>query len=148
MNQKFMWFAINEARKCLTDVPVGAIAVENNKIIACAHNTREMDNDPLGHAEINLIRKLSSIYDSKRFSNIEVYVTLEPCVMCAGALIQSGIKALNFGAYDAQYGCVASRYSLTMDKSFSCNIPFIGGILERECNLLLKEFFSGLRLKD
>lgn len=148
MNPKFMWLAINEAKKCVDDVPVGAVAVKNGKIIAVAHNTREKNNAALGHAEINLIKKLTNILASKKLTDIEIYVTLEPCVMCTGAIIQSGISKLYFGSYDRQYGCVASKYSLTMDSEFNHNVPFIGGILEKECNTLLVDFFNALRNKN
>lgn len=146
--EEFMKIAIEEAKKCGVDVPVGAAIVLNGKVIASAHNVRECDQNPIGHAEIIAIARAAEFLGSRRLSGAEIYVTLEPCPMCSGAILLSGISKIFFGAYDRQYGCVASRYALTMDKHFHASVPFVGGIMEQECKKLLDDFFNGLRKRE
>ncbi len=135
--------AINEAKKCNIDVPIGCIIKHNGDIIASAHNLREKNNDITAHAELLAIQKAQQILKSSRLTDSEMYVTLEPCPMCAWAIIQSGIKALYFGSYNTQYGAMGSV--LNLPELANSKIKVYGGIEEEKCNILLEEFWSKVR---
>ncbi|MBR6126660.1 nucleoside deaminase [bacterium] len=137
--------AINEARNCKNDIPVGCVIKKDGKIIASAHNKREELNDITAHAEILAIKEAQKVLNSSRLNDCEMYVTLEPCPMCAWAVLQSGIKTLYFGAYNAQYGGVESVVNLP--KISNSKIKIYGGIMEEECSIILNEFFRELRSK-
>lgn len=141
-----MRIAIEEARLAALDgdVPVGAVIVKDNRIISKAHNTRNIEKNALHHAEIKAIDNACSILKSRLLDGCEIYVTLEPCPMCAGAIIQSGISRLYFGAYDPKAGCAGSVTDL-FTLPFNSRPEYYGGILEDECSLLLKDFFAGRR---
>lgn len=141
--------ALNEARKAylLGEVPVGAVIVYDNKIIARGHNTRELAQSVLGHAEINAIKKASKKIGSWRLEDCDMYVTLEPCSMCSGAIIQSRIKNLYFGAYDLKTGASGSVFNL-FDYPFNHKVNVYGGIMEEECSRIIKDFFKELRQKN
>ena len=143
----FMKEAIKQAQKAadILEVPVGAIIVKDNKIIARAYNEKETKFDSTKHAEIIAIQKASKKLKSWRLSDCEMYVTLEPCSMCAGALIQSRIKKVYIGAMDEKTGSCGSVFNLLKDYKFNHNVDIEYGICKEECEKILKEFFKKLR---
>ena len=147
--EKFMKQALKEAKKAYEklEVPVGAIIVKNGKIIARAHNQKETKFDTTKHAEILAIQKASKKLESWRLIDCDMYVTLEPCSMCAGAIINSRIKNVYIGASDEKTGAVGSVFNLFTDYKFNHNVNFEKGILEEECKKLLQEFFKELRIE-
>ena len=124
------------------EVPVGAVVVCKEKIIACARNERETSGDPTAHAEVLALRRAAEALGARRLEGCTLYVTLEPCPMCAGAIVMAGIDAVFFGAYDPRCGCAGSLYDLPEDASFGRVIPCSGGLLEAECRLALNAFFD------
>lgn len=124
------------------EVPVGAVIVCEEKIIACARNERETSGDPTAHAEVLALRRAAEALGTRRLEGCTLYVTLEPCPMCAGAIVMAGIDAVFFGAYDPRCGCAGSLYDLPEDASFGRVIPCSGGLLEAECRLALNAFFD------
>ncbi len=147
MEEKFMKEALKEAKKAYAklEVPVGCVIVKDGKIIARAHNLKETKNDTTKHAEILAIQKASKKLDSWRLIDCDLYVTLEPCSMCAGAIINSRIKKVYFGASDEKTGAVGSVFNLFHDYTFNHKVDFEGGVLEEKCEKLLKDFFVELR---
>ena len=147
MEEKFMLEALKEAKKAYAkdEVPVGAVIVKDGKIIARGHNLKELKCDTTKHAEIIAIQKASKKLQSWRLIDCEMYVTLEPCAMCAGAMIQSRISKLYFGASDLKTGAVGSVLNLLEDYKFNHQVEFQGGILKNECENILKQFFKELR---
>jgi len=138
--------AIKEAEKALIngkDIPVGCIIVCDKQIISSAHNLREANNDITAHAEILAIQEAQKKLGTSRLTNCEMYVTLEPCPMCAWAIIQSGIKILYYGSYNTQYGAMSSV--LDLPKFANSKIKVFGGIEEENCNKILEEFWSRIR---
>ena len=146
--EKFMEEALKEAKKAYEklEIPVGCVIVKDNKIIARGHNLKETKFDTTKHAEIIAIQKASKKLKSWRLSECEMYVTLEPCSMCAGAIINSRIKRLYYGAKDEKTGAVGSVLNLLQDYKFNHNVEVEQGVLEEECSNILKEFFKNLRL--
>ena len=142
-HEYYMRQAIAEAKKAFEkdEVPVGAIIVYDNKVIAKAHNQREMLLDPTAHAEMIAITQASAYLQNWRLSDTTVYITLEPCTMCAGALVQALVKNLVYGAKDEKQGACESTVNLVNDPRFNHRINVISGVLEDECSLLLKQFF-------
>jgi tRNA(adenine34) deaminase len=140
---EFMKLAIEEAKKVVGDIPVGAVVVKDGEIIATAYNTKEKDKDVTSHAEILAIRKAEQVLGNWRLDDCDMYVTLEPCPMCGWAILQSRIKNLYFGSYDASYGAFTSKIDLRTIASSKMNV--YGGILENECDEILKTFFAKLR---
>ena len=142
-HEYFIQQAISEAKKALKkdEVPVGAIIVHENNIIARAHNQREMLSDPTAHAEMIAITQASAHLQNWRLKNTTIYVTLEPCVMCAGALVQARVRNLVYGAKDEKSGACDSLINLVNDPRFNHRLNVISGILEDECSGLLKHFF-------
>ena len=140
--------ALKEAKKAYLkeEVPVGAVVVYNDKIIARGHNVREIKESVLGHAELVAISKASKKIGSWKLEDCDIYVTLEPCPMCSGAIIQSRIKNLYFGAYDPKGGAAGSVLNL-YDYKFNHKVNVVGGIMEEECSTIIKEFFKELRKK-
>ena len=124
------------------EVPVGAVVVCKEKIIARARNERETSGDPTAHAEVLALRRAAEVLGTRRLEGCTLYVTLEPCPMCAGAIVMAGIDAVFFGAYDPRCGCAGSLYDLPEDASFGRVIPCSGGSLEAECRLALNAFFD------
>lgn len=145
--EKFMREALKEAKKAYDklEVPVGAVIVKNGKIIAKAHNLKETKNDTTNHAEILAIQKASKKLQSWRLLDCEMYVTLEPCSMCAGALINSRIKKVYIGATDEKTGAAGSVLNLFEDYTFNHKVEVEKGILKKDCENILKEFFKALR---
>lgn len=146
MDKKFMKEAIILARKAaeLGEVPVGAVIVKNGEIIAKGKNEREAKQNALSHAEIEAINNACKALGSWRLDDCEMYVTLEPCPMCAGAIINSRIKTLVFGAYDSKMGSIDSVVNLC-DYPYNHKVEVYGGILEDECLEIIKNFFKNLR---
>ena len=145
-NKKFMTLAIEEAKKSQKDLPIGAVLVYDNKVIAAASNTKERTSNPLNHAEKIVIEEgLKQLGDFKD-KNIKLYVTLEPCPMCATAIILSRVKEVYFGAYDFLYGAFGSKINIS--KIMNVKIKIHGGILEDECSNILKNYFKKLRRKE
>ncbi len=129
------------------EIPVGAVIVLDGKIIARAFNTRETKNNPLGHAEIDVIRKAAKKLGRWRLSDCTLYVTLEPCLMCAGAIVQSRIGKVVYGAKDPKAGAVESLYSVLADKRLNHRPEVESGVMAAECTKVLKDFFLQLRNK-
>lgn len=145
--EKYMKQAIKQAEKAYEnlEVPVGAVIVKDNKIIARAYNQKESKNDTTNHAEILAIKKASKKLNSWRLLDCEMYVTLEPCSMCAGALIQSRIKKIYIGAMDKKTGACGSVLNLLEDYKFNHKVEVETGVMQNECENILKEFFKKLR---
>ena len=138
--------AITQEVKSSGDVPVGALIVnEAGEIVSSGKNEREKDNDPTAHAEIVAIRKASEKIGSWRLDDLTLIVTLEPCVMCAGAILQSRIKRLVFGAFDQKAGAVGSSLDVIRDVRALSNVEVVSGVLEKECAKLLTDFFATKR---
>lgn len=147
MTNFFMKQAILQAKKAAEadEVPVGAVIVFDGKIIARAYNKRQYSNNGVAHAEILAIEKACRKIGSWRLIDCDLYVTLEPCPMCAGAAINSRLRSVNFGAYDKKAGCCGTLYNLPADNRFNHNCSVTGGILEKECAELLSRFFAAKR---
>lgn len=139
--------ALKEAKKAYDklEVPVGAVIVKDGKIIARAHNLKETKYDTTKHAEILAIQKASKKLNSWRLIDCEMYVTLEPCSMCAGAIINSRIKEVYIGALDEKTGAVGSVLNLFEDFTFNHKVEVEKGIMQKECETMLKDFFKMLR---
>lgn len=142
-----MKMALSEASNCTLDVPVGALVVDEiaNQVISVGFNQREALNDPLGHAELIAIKSASEKLGKWRLNGLTLVCTLEPCPMCAEAIIQSRIEKLIFGAYDSVSGAAGSVFNLLVARK-SLPVPeVIGGILEHDCSRLLSDFFAARR---
>lgn len=141
--------ALKEAEKAVQkgEVPIGAVIVSDSKIIAKGHNLKESTADATAHAEIIAIKKASKKLGRWRLTNSIIYVTLEPCLMCMGALIQARIERLVFGCYDPKAGACGSLYDLSQDKRLNHRIKVTEGVMAGECGKILKGFFNGLRNK-
>lgn len=135
----FMQIAITEAKKSGSDVPVGAVIVKNGEVLSVAHNQKELLNDVTAHAEILAIKAAEKIENNWRLENCTMYVTLEPCPMCATAIVNSRIKELYFGAYDNLYGALVSR--INIPNIYNSKLSVKGGISEEACSDLLKKFW-------
>ena len=142
-----MQSAIEQALRCEIDVPVGCVIKKDGQIIAAAHNRRELDKDVTAHAEMLAIRDAQKKLNTSRLTGCEMYVTLEPCPMCAGAIINSRIENVYFGAYDKKSGCAGSVINLFESGMFNHNVNVTGGITEDKCASILTEFFRELRKK-
>ncbi len=144
---KFMKQALKEAKKAYEklEVPVGAVIVKDGKIIAKAHNLKETKTDTTKHAEILAIQKASKKLESWRLLDCEMYITLEPCSMCAGAIINSRIKKIYIGALDEKTGAAGSVLNLFEDYKFNHKVEVEKGVMQEECENILKDFFKMLR---
>lgn len=147
MEIKFMHKAIKEALNAMEqdEVPIGAIIVLNGKIIAKGFNQTEKTQIATKHAEIIAIEKACKRLKSWRLLDCEMYVTLEPCAMCAGAIVNSRIKKVYFGAYETKSGCAVSKYSILSNSGLNHVTEFVGGIEEETCKKMLREYFSKKR---
>ena len=148
MNIKFMKEAIRQAKKAeaIDEAPIGAVIVKDGKVIARGYNKRETKKNALMHAEIIAIDKACKKLGGWRLPGCDIYVTLEPCPMCAGAIIQARIENVYFGAFDQKSGCLGSACDLSevLPHKISCQ----GGIMKEECEEILKRFFRNLRKKE
>ncbi|MGR6899695.1 tRNA adenosine(34) deaminase TadA [Rummeliibacillus sp. BSL5] len=145
----FMEMAIEEAKKAeaLGEVPIGAIIVQHGTVIAKAHNLRETTQNAVTHAELMAIQDACKSLESFRLEETTLYVTLEPCPMCAGAILQSRIPRVVYGARDPKAGCVDSLYHLLNDSRFNHECEVTEGVMGAECGQLLSSFFKELRAK-
>ncbi len=149
-DEKYMRLALAEARSALEhdDVPIGAVIVRNGAVIARAHNQRELLEDPTAHAEIIALTQAGAALGSWRLAGCAMYVTLEPCVMCAGALVLARLERLVYGAADPKAGACASLYRILEDERLNHRVPVLAGVLAGECGDLLREFFRARRARS
>ena len=143
----FMKRALMQA-KCaynMGEVPVGAVVVKDGKIIARGFNRRETDNDPTAHAELLAVKRAARKLNSWRLNGCTLYVTLEPCPMCSGMIINSRIDKVVFGAYDPKAGCCTTLYHLCNDERFNHRVQVLGGVMQDECAAILSDFFKDKR---
>jgi len=149
LEEVFMKEAIKEAKKAFkkNEVPVGAVVVKDNKIIAKAHNLNITTNDPTAHAEILALRKASKILRNYRLTDCEIYATLEPCPMCAGAMVYARIKRLVYATDDPKSGCCKSVLNIVNNKKLNHRIEVTSGVCKQESEKLLKTFFKKLRIE-
>ncbi|HOL91868.1 MAG TPA: tRNA adenosine(34) deaminase TadA [Clostridiales bacterium] len=146
-HERFMAEALMEAEKARkkAEAPVGAVVVRNGVIIARGHNERESKNDSTLHAEMTAIRRACKKLGTWRLTDCDLYVTLEPCTMCAGAIIQSRIRTLYIGTSDLKAGAAGSVIDVFRVDAFNHRVDVVWGVLEQECSAILKEFFKSLR---
>lgn len=144
MDFAMMGEALSQARQALDEgeLPVGCVIVKEGRIIARGRNTRERHRDPTGHAEVNAIRAAAGVLGDWRLAGCTLYVTLEPCPMCAGAISQARIARLVYGAPDPGQGCAGSVYRIPEDPAFAHFCPSDGGVRQEECKALLDAFFA------
>ena len=142
-----MQLALAQARAAADhlDVPIGAVVVRNGEVIAARHNERELVGDPTAHAEVLALRDAAAVVGHWRLLDCTLYVTLEPCVMCAGALVNSRIGRVVYGATDPKAGGVESLYQVCTDARLNHRPPVTAGVCAAECGVLLKEFFAARR---
>ena len=147
--EKFMRAAIREAKKAyaLDEVPIGCVIVREEKIIARGYNRRNTDKNTLAHAELSAIKKASKKCGDWRLEDCTMYVTLEPCQMCAGAIVQSRMKKVVIGANNPKAGCAGSVLNLLQMAAFNHQVEIDKGVLEEECSSMLSDFFRELREK-
>lgn len=145
--EKWMKEALKEAKKAfdIDEVPVGCVIVQEGKIIARGHNLREKTNDPTAHAEIVAIRKATKKLASWRLENCDVYVTVEPCSMCAGALLWCRVRSITYGAKEPKGGALGSSYDLFSQPNLNHHPSIEGGVLEEESASMMKDFFKRKR---
>ena len=148
-DEKYMKAAIREAKKAykLDEVPIGCVIVQNEKIIARGYNRRNTDKNTLAHAELSAIKKASKKTGDWRLEDCTMYVTLEPCQMCAGAIVQSRLGKVVIGSMNPKAGCAGSVINLLQMKQFNHQVEMETGILEEECSTILSGFFQELREK-
>ena len=149
IDEYYMELAIREARKAMEqeEVPIGAVIVLDHKVISSAHNLRETTQKATTHAELLAIEKACEEIGSWRLENATLYVTLEPCPMCSGAILLSRIKRVVYGAKDPKAGCAGTLMNLLQDSRFNHQSEVKNGVLEDECGELLRTFFRNLRQK-
>ena len=149
LDEKYMKAAIREAKKAykLEEVPIGCVIVRENKIIARGYNRRNTDKNTLAHAEISAIKKASKKTGDWRLEDCTMYVTLEPCQMCAGAIVQSRMGKVVIGSMNPKAGCAGSVINLLQMKQFNHQVEMETGVLEEECSVMLSGFFQELREK-
>ncbi len=143
----FMNCALNQAKVAYKkgEVPVGAVIVKDGKVISRGYNLRETTNDPTAHAELLAMKRASKKLDSWRLSGCTLYVTLEPCPMCSGVIVNSRIDRVVFGAYDQKAGCCTTLYHLCNDERFNHRAEILGGVMEEDCAKILSDFFKEKR---
>jgi tRNA(adenine34) deaminase len=146
----FMLAALAEARRAaaLGEVPIGAVVVRGGEVLGRGHNRREIDGDPLAHAEVLAIREAARRIEGWRLTGTTLYVTLEPCPMCAGALVASRIARLVYGAVDPKAGYCGTLGNLVQDSRLNHRLEVTAGVLEAECAALLRDFFAALRRRS
>lgn len=144
-----MQLALEQAQRAAAqgEVPVGAVIVHGGEIVGAGYNLREKEQSPLAHAEMIALAEAARRLHSWRLEDCDLYVTLEPCLMCAGAILQARLRRLVFGCLDPKAGAVESLYRLCEDQRLNHQLPVVGGVLAREAAALLAEFFARLRLQ-
>lgn len=149
-NYDYMKLALKEAKKseALGEIPIGAVIVKNDVVISKAHNKRNTNNLATSHAEILAIEKACKKLGDWRLEDCEIYVTLEPCSMCAGAIANARVKKVYFGAYERKSGAVLSNFRILFKSGLNHNVEVEGGILEKECSQILKDFFYKRRTEN
>ena len=147
LDEKWMKLALDQARlaQAMDEVPVGAVLVQDDQLIASAHNQPISNNDPTAHAEIQLLRVAGKKLNNYRLPNTTLYVTLEPCTMCLGAMIHARVSRVVFGAYDEKTGVCGSCQDLSTSECFNHSIEIEGGVLADDCKDLLQKFFKRKR---
>jgi tRNA(adenine34) deaminase len=141
--------ALEEAKRALesSDVPIGAVVLDaNGSVVGRGHNVREREADPIGHAELVAVRRAAQALGGWRLAGCTLVVTLEPCTMCAGAIVLSRLDRLVFGAFDPKAGAVGSLWDVVRDRRLNHRPEVVGGVLEEECSALLDDFFAHQRL--
>jgi tRNA(adenine34) deaminase len=148
-DENWMELALDQARlaQVMDEVPVGAVLVQDDQLIASAHNQPIANNDPTAHAEIQLLRAAGKQLNNYRLPNTTLYVTLEPCTMCLGAMVHARVSRVVFGAYDQKTGVCGSCQDLSTSECFNHSIETEGGVLADECRNLLQKFFKDRRNK-
>jgi tRNA(adenine34) deaminase len=146
-HEHFMKLALEQAKQAVAadEVPVGAVVVREGKLLAAAHNGREQLRDPTAHAEMIAITQAAASLDAWRLEGCTLYVTLEPCPMCAGAILQSRIERVVYGADDPKAGAVKSLYQLLDDSRLNHRVDVVSGVLSEQCGQLLSDFFAQKR---
>ena len=149
-DETFMLLALEEARLALAEgeTPVGCVIVRDGRIIARGHNRRHNDHDPTAHAELLCIRQAAELLHTRRLNDLTLYVTLDPCPMCAGAMMMAQLERCFFAARDQRQGCCESVLALTQDPAFYHRVPCVGGLMEEEAQTLLQDFFEKRRTGD
>ena len=147
MQEKFMKMAIKQAQKAVQkdEVPIGAIIVKDGVVLARAYNLVEKKQDPTAHAEILAIKKACKKLKSWRLDGAEIYVTMEPCAMCAGAIVNARISKVYFGAYENKSGGAVSKFSILTDSGLNHKTEFEGGIMQENCANIIKKYFKAKR---
>lgn len=147
-HEQFMRLALDEAKRAFEagEVPIGAVVAIGERVIGRGHNQIETLQDPTAHAEIIAITAAAAALGSRRLEGCRLYVTLEPCPMCAGAIVNARVDQLLFGAYDAKAGATGTLYAITSDPRLNHQAETLGGVLDAECAALLQEFFRKRRL--
>ena len=147
--ERFMREAIKEAKKAelIDEVPIGCVIVKDDKIISRGHNVRETKQSPIGHAEIIAVNKASKKLNSWRLEDCDIYITLEPCIMCSGAIIQSRIRHVYFGAFDPKGGALGSSINVLEANNINHHPEITSGLLQEECSSLLTNYFKSKRMK-
>lgn len=144
--EHFMHLSLEQAKLAGDEVPVGAVLVDQTgHVLASGHNLREQKNDPTSHAEIEVIRLAAAALGDWRLDNCTLFVTLEPCVMCAGAIVAARIPRVVFGAWDEKVGAAGSAYDILRDARLGNPVEVIPGVLEDQCSKVLKDFFEAKR---
>lgn len=148
-DEDYMQMALFQARLAarIDEVPIGAVVVKDGEVIARAHNRREIDRDPAGHAEFLAMKAAARAVDAWRLSGCTVYVTLEPCIMCAGLMHQSRIDRCVFGAADPKAGALGTLYAINADERLNHTFDVTSGVLQEACGTLLSDFFKRKRKK-
>jgi tRNA(adenine34) deaminase len=146
-DERWMEFALREAAQAARrkEVPVGAVVIHNGRIIGKGYNQIETLNDPTAHAEMISLTAAATALGSRRLEGCTLYVTLEPCPMCAGAIVMARCPRLVFGAYDPKAGACGTLYNIVQDERLNHRVDLVGGILAEQCGALLKEFFAKVR---
>lgn len=146
-DDQFMALALREAETAflLGEVPIGAVLVKDGEVLARAHNMREIWRDPTAHAEMIVLRRAAQVLKAWRLTGCTLYVTIEPCPMCAGALIQSRISRLVYGAADPKAGAVDTLYRLLQDERLNHQVAVTGGVMADACSRIMQDFFRRLR---
>lgn len=150
MQEYYMRAALQQAKKALKlgEVPIGCVIVYENRIIARGYNRRNTDKNTLSHAELTAIRRASRILDDWRLEGCSLYVTLEPCQMCAGAIVQARMEEAVMGCMNPKAGCGGSILNLLEMPQFNHQVRVTRGVLEQECSAILKQFFKDLRIRN